>query len=88
MILQVREAYKDYMRQVATLLLRDANVTLDPTQTRSRIEQFVSDAYGQEEHIAQVTAVYRLSDDLLTLPRSSQFFLSLIWRKKLRIRRS
>lgn len=43
------------MRQVAGLLLRDANVTLDPTQTRNRVEQFVSDAYGQEEQIALVS---------------------------------
>jgi len=50
----MREAYKDYMRQVATLLLRDANITIDATETRTRIEQFVSDAYGQEEQLAMV----------------------------------
>jgi stalled ribosome rescue protein Dom34 len=53
--MQVREAYKDYMRQVATLLLRDANITIDSTETRRRIEQFVSDVYGQEEQIALVS---------------------------------
>jgi hypothetical protein len=43
------------MRQVATLLLRDANITLDSSQARARIEQFVSDAYGQEEQLAMVS---------------------------------
>ena len=43
------------MRQVAILLLRDANIIVDSTETRRRIEQFVSDAYGQEEQLALVS---------------------------------
>ena len=51
---QYREAYKDYMRRVGDLLLLDANLTVDASTRRQRLEQFVNDAYGQEEHLSQV----------------------------------
>jgi len=42
------------MRQLAVLLMRDANVTMTTSEQNRRVEQFVSDAYGQELHLAQV----------------------------------
>ena len=42
------------MRTMAGLLLRDANVTLNSSEKDRRIEQFVNDAYGQEEKLAKV----------------------------------
>ena len=45
------------MRRVAGLLIRDANVTLDTSELNRRVEQFVSDAYGQEAHLAQVIQI-------------------------------
>lgn len=42
------------MRRVASLMLRDANITLSDSDRAARIEQFVTDAYGHEEHMAQV----------------------------------
>lgn len=51
-----QDAYKDYMRTMAGLLLRDANVTLNTSEKDRRIEQFVNDAYGQEEKLAKIMA--------------------------------
>ena len=42
------------MRTMAGFLLRDANVTLNTSEKNRRIEQFVSDAYGQEAKLAKV----------------------------------
>ena len=47
-----QDAYKDYMRETASLLLRDANITLTPTERAARVEQFVADAYGHESQMA------------------------------------
>ena len=43
------------MRQVAVLLMRDANVTMTTSEQNRRVEQFVADAYGQELRLAQVS---------------------------------
>ena len=37
------------------MLLRDANVTLDASQERERLEQFVDDAYMTEANISHVS---------------------------------
>ena len=42
------------MRTLAGLVLRDANVTLNTSENNRRIEQFVTDAYGQEAKLAKV----------------------------------
>jgi len=50
----MQEAYREYMRRVCMLLLRDANVTslISPTEQNRRVEQFVSDVYGLETAMA------------------------------------
>ena len=42
------------MRSVATLVIRDANLTIDSAEVDHRVEQFVDDAYYQESHLAKV----------------------------------
>ena len=42
------------MRTLGELVLRDANVTLNTSEKNLRIEQFVTDAYGQEAKLAKV----------------------------------
>ncbi|ELT98895.1 hypothetical protein CAPTEDRAFT_223071 [Capitella teleta] len=49
----MQDAYKDYMRRVGDLLLRDANLTLDASEHAHRIEQFVEDAYFMESNISR-----------------------------------
>ncbi|KAI0234246.1 Endothelin-converting enzyme-like 1 [Lamellibrachia satsuma] len=55
-----QDAYKEYMRTMAGFLLRDANVTLNTSEKNRRIEQFVSDAYGQEAKLAKIIADTRI----------------------------
>ena len=58
---QMQDAYRDYMRRVGALLLRDANMTLDASEERSRLEQFVDDAYTMEANISHVLTYTYLS---------------------------
>ncbi len=51
---QARQAYREYIRTVADLFLRDANLTMDDTTKRQTIDQFVEDAFGQETKLARV----------------------------------
>jgi hypothetical protein len=50
----VRDAYKAYMRTVAQLLVRDANMTLNDA-TKQRIETFVKDVFEFEKGLANVS---------------------------------
>ena len=50
------------MRTLAGLVLRDANVTLNASDKNQRIEQFVTDAYGQEAKLAKVRHADRSVD--------------------------
>jgi hypothetical protein len=51
------KAYKTYMRDVAALLMRDAGVTFNDDEKKTRIDQFVEDAYNQERSLANVSAI-------------------------------
>jgi hypothetical protein len=42
------------MRTIAGYLLRDANITITPSESRQRVDQFVDDVYGQEDRLAKV----------------------------------
>ena len=64
-------AYKDYMKSVAALLIRDANLTLSVTERQSRIEQFVNDAYGHEYRLAKVSRNKTRSDHHISIMRTS-----------------
>ncbi|KAK2164041.1 hypothetical protein LSH36_70g07011 [Paralvinella palmiformis] len=87
----VQEAYKDYMRQLAVLLMRDANVTMTTSEQNRRVEQFVSDAYGQELHLAQILSDINTSRDMpkrrtriMTMSQLESNYTQLPWRQMIR----
>lgn len=57
--LGIQDSYKDYMRETAVLLIRDANLTLTATEVNDRVEQFVADAFDMEYKIASTLQILR-----------------------------
>ena len=55
------------MRAVATLVIRDANLTIDSAEVDHRVEQFVDDAYYQESHLAKVMLLFCCCKSRLSL---------------------
>ncbi|KAK3605567.1 hypothetical protein CHS0354_005871 [Potamilus streckersoni] len=52
---KIQNDYKDFMRTVADLLIRDSGIKMNETMKNSSIEQFVLDAYNIEFQLANIT---------------------------------
>ncbi|KAL3841722.1 hypothetical protein ACJMK2_019828 [Sinanodonta woodiana] len=54
-VIEIQNDYKDFMRTIAKLLVRDSGIQINETMKNSSIEQFVNDAYNLEFQLANIT---------------------------------
>ncbi|KAL3841716.1 hypothetical protein ACJMK2_019822 [Sinanodonta woodiana] len=54
-VIEIQNDYKDLMRTIAKLLVRDSGIQINETMKNSSIEQFVNDAYNIEFQLANIT---------------------------------
>ncbi|XP_046558654.1 LOW QUALITY PROTEIN: endothelin-converting enzyme homolog [Haliotis rubra] len=53
---KIQNDYKKFMRRVANLIIRDSNITLSVQTQQDRVDQFVTDAFSVETHIARIAS--------------------------------
>ena len=50
--------YKDYIKNIGKLLVRDSGVSILQSQATERLQQFVNDAFSMEMIIRNVSGVF------------------------------
>ncbi|XP_046334329.2 endothelin-converting enzyme homolog [Haliotis rufescens] len=53
---KIQNDYKTFMRRVASLIIRDSNITLSAQTQQERVQQFITDAFSVETHIARIAS--------------------------------